>query len=91
MQSLQSKKREKSLRDILTQKLNIQNSEKHEEDTLIKKILDKKPELRNTTAKFLNKTILAEKQDILDEAALDESFTESFNRLAKSSFMNKTG
>ena len=51
------KKRKKSLKDFLDKLVNQQRSQDEEEARLIDEILQKKPELRNTTAKMLkNKT-----------------------------------
>ena len=47
------RERKKSLTEILDGLVEKDRKEKAEEAHLIKKILDKKPELRNTTARFL--------------------------------------
>jgi len=47
------KKRRKSLKEILDGLVEKERQENAEEAHLIKKILDKKPELRNTTARLL--------------------------------------
>ena len=57
LKAMFKKKRQPSIKDKLDQRMMVQNKEFREEENLINKILEKKPEFRNTTAKFLNQKI----------------------------------